>query len=330
MTGVDINAIHGSLDDLAACFGARFIIGLSGGGDSVALLHICADWAHRTGAHITALCFDHGFRDGSAGEAQQAAKWARSLGIAATIVTNQTPKPHHGLQAHARALRLGAFARAAHDAGGATILLGHTLDDQAETIAFRIARQTGLDGLAGIAPVVENLARFEGQSFPIARPLLSTSRASLRAYLTAHDQTWIEDPSNLDTTFTRVKTRQRLALLGQSEQLVQIGALAQALRNHLDDHIDGIEPYWIRFGPYVLDADFLGMQPDIADRLLQRRLRASGANNPYIDSQKRARLLERMRDPTFRAATLSGIKVARKGDQFTFTLAPSRRDGKRA
>jgi tRNA(Ile)-lysidine synthetase-like protein len=181
-----------------------------------------------------ALCIDHGFRDGAAAEARQAQDWALALGLMATIVTHTGPMPKSGLQAHARALRHTSLSQAAAKMGGACVLLGHTRDDQAETVAFRLARKSGLDGLAAMASVTTRLLNWQGQAVPVARPLLGVGRGALRDYLSTVGQAWIEDPSNENCAFSRVKVRQRLAVLRQHERLARIADLAGRLRAAVD------------------------------------------------------------------------------------------------
>jgi tRNA(Ile)-lysidine synthase len=318
------DAIFAALDGLRARFGERFLIGLSGGGDSMALAHLCAAWSRRSGAQVHVLCIDHGFRPESAAEAQQAANWARALGLTTEVHTNDQPKPDTGLQEFARNLRLGAFAKAALDLGGATILLAHTRDDQAETIAFRLARQTGLDGLAGMAEVTFGLAQWQGQNFPIARPLLAVTREDLRHYLRSVRQDWIEDPSNHNLDFARVKVRQRLAALGQSARLVQIGALARGLRDTIEAHTDTLEQR-VCENDSLNAAEFLMAEPALQTRLLQRRLQAAGAPDRPLDRDKLAHLLNQMAQPGFSGATLAGIKITQTKGTFAFAKAPARR-----
>jgi tRNA(Ile)-lysidine synthase len=326
-TSLNTKAIFQTLDDLKSRFGDRFVIGLSGGGDSLALAHLCGDWNKRGKCQFLALCFDHGFRAASAVEAQQAASWAQSFGLQATVVTNHLPAPKTGLQEFARNLRLKAFSQAAYDMGGATILLGHTRDDQAETIAFRLARQTGLDGLAGMAPVVNCLAVWQGQSFPIARPLLDVSRGDLRGYLSQAGQTWIEDPSNQNTDFARVKVRQRLAVLGQIERLSHIGRLARMLRDTSEAQTDALEQRASN-GDHFTASAFLAAGQGVRARLLRRKLVAVGAPKRPIAPDKIDTLLRHMALDDFCGATLAGVKITRNRHQFHFTKAPARTKSK--
>lgn len=183
---------------------ARIVIALSGGGDSTALTCLARDHfaAHGETQRLLAVTVDHGLRPESAREALQAGEVCAGLGVEHVVKRWQDDKPAAGLQAAARAARYRLLGQAAADAGAGIVLTGHTLDDQAETVAMRAARGAGR-GLSGIAPAT--LYRRETW---FVRPLIGCRRDDLRAWLTGRDQDWIEDPSNRDARFERVRVRQ--------------------------------------------------------------------------------------------------------------------------
>lgn len=182
-------------------------IALSGGGDSLALMHLLADWAKARGlATPVALIVDHGLRKESAKEARQAAGFAKKAGIAAHILTRKGPAPKSGIEAAARDARYGLMGTWLKKHGMATLFVGHTLDDQAETFLLRLGRGSGLDGLAAMrARAPFPLVDFADLN--LARPLLQIPRATLRAYLKARGQAWLEDPMNSETRFARSRVR---------------------------------------------------------------------------------------------------------------------------
>jgi tRNA(Ile)-lysidine synthase len=326
---LDIGALFDRLDQLRHNFGPRFIIGLSGGGDSLALAHLCAQWQQARDATVTAICIDHGFRAHSATEAHQACVWAQGFGLSARVVTNSQPKPVTRLQEHARNLRHTIFAKAAYEMGGAIVLLGHTLDDQAETIAFRLARKTGLDGLSGMREVTRDTLSFQSQKLVLARPLLTVRRQALRAYLTGIGQDWIEDPSNESEAFARIRVRKRLAMLGQHERLAHIGVLATTLRETQEQHVDS----FLRRA-YVdqseddnrLDlAAFRLLPPCLRTRVLSRQIGATIDNVTPISSLKLDRLSMIIANEDFKRATLKGVAISANENQLTFSKAPPRR-----
>jgi tRNA(Ile)-lysidine synthase len=183
-------------------FGARPLLaaGVSGGADSTALALLVADWVAARGGALLALIVDHGLRPESAAEAALTAERLATRGIAAQIITLAVPAGP-ALQARAREARLAALACAANAAGSLHLLLGHQAADQAETVAMRAARGAG--GAEGIA------AWTARETIVLLRPLLRVSPAALRDYLAAHCMGWVEDPSNRDPRFERVRVRAR-------------------------------------------------------------------------------------------------------------------------
>lgn len=183
------------------------VLAVSGGSDSTALL-VAAHEARKTAGstcRLVAVTIDHGLRPESAAEAASVARLAKSLDIEHRTLRWSDPKPVQGIQAAARDARLALLAQAADEIGARVVLTGHTADDQAETVLMRSARGEGV-GLAGIAPAT----LYEGRIW-FARPLLQQRRAALRAMLERSAVGWIEDPSNDNDLYERVRVRRRLA-----------------------------------------------------------------------------------------------------------------------
>jgi len=185
----------------------RLAVAVSGGADSLALTLLADEWARAAGGAITALTVDHRLRPEAAAEAARVAGWLGARGIAHATLVRDGPIPSGDLQAVARAARYGLLEGwcAAH--GVLHLLMAHHREDQAETVLLRLARGSGLDGLAGMAAEVEHRA------CRVLRPLLGTPRARLAATLAARGQDWIEDPSNLDPAYARVRLRRSAAML---------------------------------------------------------------------------------------------------------------------
>ena len=158
------------------------------------------------------LTVDHGLRETSAGDARKVVAWAKKAGLKAHVLAWRGKKPKSGIEALAREARyrlMGAFMA---KQGIASLFVGHTEDDQAETFLLRLARGSGLDGLAAMrAHAPWPVAGFEG--LVVERPLLAFSRGALREYLAAQGQDWLEDPMNEDTAFDRVRLRRARAAL---------------------------------------------------------------------------------------------------------------------
>ena len=181
-------------------------VAVSGGGDSIALMHLLARWAKA--ARMTAplvLVVDHGLRPQSAGEARGVVRAAKALGLSASLLRWNAPATR-GIEAAARQARYRLMGDVLRRKKLATLYVGHTEDDQAETFLLRLARGSGLDGLSAMRP----LAPYPHAGFPhlaVARPLLGFGRAELRAWAKARKLDWVEDPMNADPRFDRVKMR---------------------------------------------------------------------------------------------------------------------------
>ncbi len=185
---------------------ARIGVAVSGGGDSSALLHLMADWRDAGGPEVHAVTVDHGLRAGSAAEAAAVARAAAVRGVGHDVLAWSRPS-RGNLEAAARVGRIALIADWARARGIGDVALGHTADDQAETVLMRLARGSGVDGLAGMA------ALREAAGLRWWRPLLAARRGDLRDWLRARGISWIEDPMNDDPAFDRVKARRALEVL---------------------------------------------------------------------------------------------------------------------
>ncbi|MBY5540163.1 tRNA lysidine(34) synthetase TilS [Rhizobium leguminosarum] len=186
---------------------ARILVAISGGSDSTGLL-LLLDEAVKAAPHLKiSLCaatVDHALRAGSAAEAREVADLCASLGIPHTILIWQSDKPKTGIMAAAREARYGLLASAAERFEADLIVTAHTLDDQRETLAMRGMRTEQVS--TGIADAV-----LFDRRFWILRPLLFSTRADIRAFLKEQGVPWIDDPSNEDTKYERVRMRRQLS-----------------------------------------------------------------------------------------------------------------------
>lgn len=183
----------------------RLLVAVSGGSDSTGLLlALSRALGKKELPHtIVAATVDHGLRPAAAGEARQVAALCERLDIPHRILPWTGEKPAAGISAAARDARYRLLADAARSFGADAIVTGHTLDDQIETVAMRSRRSTpDALGLAGMAP-----ATLYTRSLWILRPFLSTSRSAIRDDLRAQGYSWIDDPSNDDPRFERVRVR---------------------------------------------------------------------------------------------------------------------------
>jgi len=209
-------------------------VAVSGGADSLALLHALRALAGPRGWWLAVVTVDHGLRPGSAADAAFVADHAKTLGLPAQVRTlapadlDQHRKA--GPEGAARAARYGALWPAADELGCRWLATGHTLDDQAETVLLQLLRGAGPDGLAGMTV----------RGGRLLRPLLGAHRAETRACCAAIGLEWREDPTNAGDGPLRNRVRQRLLPLleelrpGATRALARTAALAADERDWLD------------------------------------------------------------------------------------------------
>jgi tRNA(Ile)-lysidine synthase len=189
-----------SLFDRYACRGRNIVVAVSGGGDSMALLDLYR-LAHNQNPKLSApfvVTVDHGLRQGFAREAAIVEAYCAQHKLPWQLVRWEGEKPKTGIMAAARVARYRLLADAAQDIGAATIVTGHTLDDQNETLMMR--------GLRGSALPMESNVLFERRVM-ISRPLLSTLRSKLREHLAQNNIVYGDDPTNTDMRFERGRVR---------------------------------------------------------------------------------------------------------------------------
>ena len=254
---------------------ASVIVACSGGADSLALARPVAQESVRADVHAVAVVVDHGLQVGSRAVAQRAAGQCRDLGLEAHVVAVEVNLAGEGIEAAAREARYAALESAADAYGADAILLGHTLDDQAETVLIRLTRGSGARSLAGMASVAGRLVR----------PLLGISRATVRASVSDLDA-W-EDPHNVDDSMLRPRVRHELIPVladvlgpGAVAALARTAALLRADADALDAWADrefasiaSIEKDWVD-----LPVDALSAVPEaIRMRLIRRACITAGS-----------------------------------------------------
>lgn len=314
------------------------VVAVSGGADSMALLHLLVAWQSQSaeaGEHgpiairprIVAATVDHGLRDESASEARQVGIVAAGLGLEHHCLAWCGPKPRTGVQAAARLARYRLLAALALRYPRPAIVTAHHLDDQAETLLMRLARGSGLDGLAGMRPAVGRtiddcgLAPAGAQAVPLLRPLLGIPKTRLVATLRAGGHAWTEDPSNANPAFERTRWRRHtgmLADLGLTPAALArtAGRLARA-----QDLIERtVEASWrsdvdLHAGACAsLDADRFYLQPEeLQLRLLARLVRAFGGRGRLPSLAQTEALLAALSSTGARRRSLAGVLVERRG-----------------
>lgn len=290
-------------------------IAFSGGPDSLALLFLAARWAKRGKQRkLVAFTVDHGLRAESADEARACARMARALGVSHHILTWRGAKPSAGIQAAARDARYRLLEEACIAEGTYDLLVAHHLEDQAETFLLRLARGSGVDGLAGMAatrPLGIGGVR-------LLRPLLDMPRARLTATLQKAKLQAIEDPSNENIRFDRVKARRllkELAPLGLDvARLADTAAHMARVRVALEAETRTLLAlHAVLAVTGHVEADIAGLvaaPEEIGLRALAEILKCVGGSDYPPRFEALAALYQAFRDGTLgRGRTLNGCKL---------------------
>jgi tRNA(Ile)-lysidine synthase len=318
----------------ATLYPASWVLAVSGGIDSMALLHLAGGWLKRHASHInlTIATVDHGLRRGSAGDAHMVGAVAAALGLPHTILAWVGPKPQTGIQAAARQARyelLGAFAGAL-PVQPAAVLTAHTADDQAETLIMRLARGSGVNGLGAMRP----LRLLPGSGIPHMRPLLTVSKDRLRATLQACGGEWAEDPSNDNPMFERVRTRKALAGnrardLGLDPRALSVSArrlqqaadaLDHVARQLWDGCVDRHSGTHISIDRATFDASPFELQV----RLIVRAARVMGGGSPPARLSEVENVVVPLAADTMPGRTLGGVVIRATPMQIAIYREPGR------
>lgn len=288
-------------------------VGLSGGGDSSALLLLLIE---RFGtANLRAFVVDHALREGSRIDAERARAFAVAHGVRADILTLfWAPDSNRGQQG-ARRGRYRAICEAMRAENLRILALGHTADDQAETMLMRAAGGSSWRGLAGIAPFAAAPVWPEGRDVFVARPLLAQRREALRAFLREHGASWIDDPANANPDYERVRVRAKLAALEAAGfDPLRLVALAAKLRVRVAA-LDQLAAALIAAASRCED-DTILLTPDrwqggasVRQRALAVLI-AAAAGAERLPAPEAVERLDRQLGPGFRGATLGGASVA--------------------
>jgi len=314
--------------DLAALSGRApgtdetLALAVSGGADSMALLAL----GHAAcPGRVIAATVDHGLRPAAADEAAMVAAWCARAGVPhATLHADRAIGPSD-IQAEARAMRYTLLAAWASAAGATALATAHHADDQAETFLMRAARGSGPAGLAGI-----RAHRMLG-GIALIRPLLGWRRAALRALVEEAGIPFVDDPSNDDMKYERVRVRQLLAAETWLDplQLARAAAHAGEADAALADLADRL---WRDHAVVGADGKVQLTLPDVprelrrrvARRAIEHVRRASAIDRPAFDMASNIEsLLDALEAGT--SATQGGVLAASKRGIWHFRTAPPRR-----
>ncbi|MBC8167007.1 MAG: tRNA lysidine(34) synthetase TilS, partial [Bryobacteraceae bacterium] len=269
-------------------------VAVSGGADSVCLLHILRELAPELGIRLHVVHLDHRLRgEESAGDARFVTELAGSMGLPVTVEGADPGSESGNLEQAAREARRSFFTRLRLDGRVDRIATGHTLSDQAETVLYRILRGSGTAGLSGVLPVTPD---------EIVRPLLDCSRHQVEQYLRERCISWREDRTNMDPAFARNRIRHVLIPLLEREFspsvtsiLASTASLAQSEENYWSERVSEIFSDLVKnkFKSVLIRADKLSrLHPALARRLVRRAIVEAKGNMRSIDLVH----VERIRD----------------------------------
>ena len=310
------------LSSLFACLNNvdRIALAVSGGSDSLAMMYLVAGWARLQALQpsVFVLSVDHSLRVEAAQECAQVAIWASELGMPHVTLKWEGAKPDTGIQAEARNARYDLMAKwcAAHNV--AVLLTAHTLDDQAETVVMRQSRTSSAKSLAAIWP------ERDWQGIKILRPLLGTRREELRDLLLERGQNWIDDPSNRNLKFERVRVRMGLngdnaaakVAVRAQEQVRGDWLLAQ---NWFDARVSVADTGLVTFDP----GEFSELEIRAHDDVLIEIFRLNGMVL-LPDRHKRTMLVNWLASDVVGRRTLGGLVFVKRAKQILVAREPGR------
>lgn len=288
------------------------VAAVSGGPDSMTLMHLLARWC-TSGSRppVLVATIDHGLRPEAAEEAAFVAREAAVLGLPHRLLAWTGEKPTTGIQEAAREARYGLLVRLAQEAGASHLVTAHTQDDQAETVMMRLARGSGLAGLAGMRRETDR------QGIRHVRPLIDWPKSTLLDLCREQGWLFVSDPSNEDERYARVRWRKLMPLLAaeglDAERLARLAERAaqvdEALYTKAQDALDRAEPV-LQGGSLSFQAGIFANEPfEIALRILQQALARIGLG------------LENNRLHRLEACTERLRKAVRAGEALRLTIA---------
>jgi tRNA(Ile)-lysidine synthase len=309
--------------------GPLVLVALSGGPDSLALAAATAFEAPRAGLRAGAVIVDHGLQKGSADVAARAAEQARELGLDPVLVRAVIVGTDGGPEAAARAARYAALDAAAEETGAELVLLGHTMDDQAETVLLGLARGSGATSLHGMAPSTSSGdGTSSGRGVTYARPLLGIRRTTTLQFCKDSGlDPWI-DPHNADPEFARVRVRETVLPLLERELGPGITEALARTADQLREDGDALDHFAEELAEELAELAESGISLPVRaltsnPPALRQRLIRLAVESEFHVSLSRAQTLEVARLVTHwhgqKPLDLPGVRVERQGGLLIFT-----------
>jgi tRNA(Ile)-lysidine synthase len=299
----------------------RVLLAVSGGADSMALSLAAGFELPKIGIEVFAAIINHNLQDGSKDVALSAMKQLAALGIEAVVIDIKVSKTNQGPEAAARDARYQALEKHRADIAADHILLGHNLDDQAETVLLGLTRGSGLKSIAGMK-VVDGF---------LVRPLIGIEKAQLETACSDSGVDYWKDPHNQDEAFTRVRIRKLMRLIerdlgpGVNQSLARTAVMA----TDVDDFVSSCATKLIqrsRTGGRYKVSELADAHVAVRNRALQMLCLSEGANSvSYAQMQAVAALITNWHGQ--KPVSLSGITVERVKDQLLIRQSSPRTPG---
>ncbi|MCB1682416.1 MAG: tRNA lysidine(34) synthetase TilS [Alphaproteobacteria bacterium] len=318
--------------------GESLAVGVSGGPDSMALCYLLSLWMRerKSKAVLHALSVDHGLRKESGAEVRKVGRWLKDWpGVRHHILTWKPKQAVSSrVQEQARDARYALMAKSLRRHNIKRLFVAHHLDDQAETVLFRLTRGTGLDGLAGMTA-----EQAFSNGLILCRPLLSVAKAALVQTCRAYDIPFLLDPSNESDQFTRGRMRRSMeALRGEGLTAERLGLTARRLARAKDALNDMAKKVFTegclenKTSRIVFSMDVLSSVPEeVGIRVLLKMMGLLHPPDPYGPRLERVEALfsDLVKPGRFRKRTLHKIVFARDDRAKRLILSPERSgDGK--
>ena len=291
-------------------------VGVSGGADSLALVYLLKKWSDEFNVRVVALTVNHQLRPEAGAEAEYVALLMKKIGVEHHILHWEGQKPEKGIEEAAREARYGLLREWCLKHGVPVLLVAHNKRDQAETFLMRLQRGSGADGLAAMQE------RTERNGIELWRPLLNVLPEDLRAYLREQGVQWVEDPSNRDDDYLRVRIRKLLPVLEDSvgitvERLAATADRMARVRDYLESEtekfIKSDVVFWEKCGCAFSPAGWQKLHQELRLRVLAFLLKKIGENVYPPRMEESERLEAALLSEDFKNRTLGGCEIIKFG-----------------
>ena len=328
-------AVRAALPSGIDSTGETVLVALSGGPDSLALAAATAFEASRAGVRAGAVIVDHGLQQGSADVAARAAEQAAQLGLDPVIIKRVDVGTDGGPEAAARDARYVALAEAAQASGASAVFLGHTLDDQAETVLLGLARGSGPASLSGMSPSTSSgtgggsgAGGGSGTAVAYVRPLLGVRRSTTMQFCVDSGLEPWHDPQNVDERFARVRVRSVLLPLLERELGPGVAEALARTASQLREDSEALDHFAEEIAEELADIAEAGISLPVKalasnPPALRQRLIRLAVESEFHVSLSRTHTLEVARLVTEwhgqGPLDLPGVRVERQGGLLLFT-----------